>query len=762
MDSLFNWSWPTQDAPPEPTRDRGNRRHAGPQPTPPKDRGEGLGKPSEDRENTLAAAVVVHELPGRVRLRVRWLCVCRDAKALETAISALSGSRRVRLNVYASSILAEYDEGSEFRAELFKLIAGWSPAAAPTEASIAAPAPVSGAAVPNPHRVPLLLSCLATLAVPFLPMPVKVLVTVSNIGGTVLKGLQTLGRRGLKIEVLDAIAVSIAAWQGCYFTANATRTLLKSGEYLDHQNERQTDALLQSLLRPRIERVWIEREGDLIEIEAHCLQIQDLVVLGPGAAVPVDGEVAAGAALIDQSCLTGESIPSRREKGDPVLSGSLVIEGSIKLRATRVGAETTSARINTYVEEAMRRPSEMQRLAERLGDRLVYLTLGLGALLYAATRDPRRVASAFLVDYSCALKLGTPVTFKSAMYRSAKAGILFKGAGVMEALASADTVIFDKTGTLTDGLLEVTDVVPLRGERSEHELLAVVASLEEHTRHPFAEAVVRQAQHAGVGHIGHGDVEYIVAHGLKAGVNGNTLLLGSRHFLEDHEGIDFACCEGEIERLEAEGKTLLHVAEDGAVVGLLALRDSLRPDAAETLSRLRRLGVKQLIMLTGDHPDKAHALALDLDLDQVYARRHPEDKAELIRELAAAGHRIVFVGDGVNDAPGLASAAVSVCMPRGATISRELAGMLLLRDRLSDLAIARELALDAVARVRSNFTLDVWLNSAVLLGASAGLLHPLAASLLHNSATLAIMLRAANPRLPQSLSETPVSTPGGA
>lgn len=688
---------------------------------------------------------LIHELPGRLRFRVAWLPLGAESLELERALASLPGIRSVRVNAYARSVRVEHASGSDSPAAVLDFLAAWKRGERPRLDKVTSAASGEPTQRPdaNPHRGALVASCAAMLAAPLLPLPLRIAVTVVNISGTVLKAVRVLWERGLKIEVLDALAVSIAAGQGCYFTANTTRSLLKLGEYLDHDNERKADSLLESLLRSPGALVWVERDDELQEIAVDDLTVGELVSLGPGSAVPVDGRIETGYALIDVSSLTGESIPLRREVGDALLSGSWVIEGHVKLRAERVGDHTTSARINRYLEEAIKRPSEMQRLADRLGDRLVFVSLALGALLFAVTRDPRRVASVFLVDYACALKLGTPITFKSAMYRGGKAGILFKGAGVVEALAGADTVIFDKTGTLTEGLLEVTDVVSFRPEQPPSGLLALVASLEEHTHHPFADAIVREAQESGLAHIAHGDVEFIVAHGLRGSANGRTLLMGSRHFLEDHEGVDFGAHEDTLAQLALKGKTLLLVAEGGVAVGVLALRDRLRADAADTLNRLRQLGVRNLVLLTGDDADRAGALSEGLDLDRIYAQHHPEEKAAIIRDYAAAGHSVVFVGDGVNDAPGLASAAASVCMPRGAPISRELSGLLLLRDQLSDLIVARQLAMRAVARVRSNFNLDVGINSAVLIAAAGGWLHPLAASLIHNATTLGIMIRAA-------------------
>jgi P-type E1-E2 ATPase len=272
--------------------------------------------------------------------------------------------------------------------------------------------------------------------------------------------------------------------------------------------------------------------------------------------------------------------------------------------------------------------------------------------------------------------------------------------------------------------------------------LALLASMEEHARHPYAEALVKYAENRGYRHVDHGAVEFVIAHGLHTEVNGGKVYVGSRHYLEEHVGISFAAHESLISGRVAEGKTLLYVAEDETLVGLVALRDELREDAIATLASLKASGIEQLVMLTGDSRHKAEALAFRLDIDRVFAEQAPEEKAQVIEALKAAGRKVVFVGDGVNDASALVSAHVGVAMPRGALLSREAADVILLRDHLEGLAQAREFAVRTQELIRSNFHLDVAVNSVLLLAASFGWLPAVAAALLHNGTTLAILIRA--------------------
>lgn len=678
---------------------------------------------------------IAHELPGRIRLNHAQIGHPYFALSeFEAALSALDGVTMVRANPYARSVLVEFDGRDEVRSTLLQRLA-----TLPLQ-TFRHPGKTETARRPDPS--PLIASSLALLSLPLLPGPFKALVTLVSVSPTLVKGVTTLLDRGVKMEVLDALAVSVAASQGGFFTANATHLLIETGEYLETRAEQQAHGLLKQLLKRPPEQAWVERNGNLVRVAAHEISEGERVVVGPGDPIPADGEVEQGTALLDQSALTGESVPSRKESGDSVLAGCVVVEGRVVIRALQVGEQTAAARVGQFIEQALQRPSNSQRLAERLGDRLVYTTFALGGLIFALTQDPQRLASVFLVDYTCALKLGTPLAFIAGMHSAARSGILFRGAQALENLAQADTAVFDKTGTLTHSRFEITDIVPLTQDRSQDELLALVASLEEHTQHPFAEALVNHAHSRHFVHVDHDVVEFIVAHGINTKVNGNPVLVGSRHYLEAHEGIPFEPHEVAIAGLVLEGKTLLYVAEAGVLIGLVALRDEVRADAAPTLGRLKSLGLRQLVMLTGDTVQKAEALASRLDIDQVYADRSPEEKLRLIEALKAAGRKVMFVGDGINDASALVSAHVGVAMTGGALLSREAADVILLDDGLESLVGAREVALRTRDLIRSNFNLDVAVNSALLFAATFGWLPPVAAALLHNGMTLAILARA--------------------
>jgi cation-transporting P-type ATPase C len=373
-----------------------------------------------------------------------------------------------------------------------------------------------------------------------------------------------------------------------------------------------------------------------------------------------------------------------------------------------------------------------------------------GGLTYALTRDLTRLESVFLVDYSCALKLGTPMAFKAGMVRAAAKGVLLRVGGAIEQLAQVDTMAFDKTGTLTHSEMVVTDVVGLGARRLDaDELLALVVSVEEHASHPLAQAIVDAARERDLKHVTHGEVGYLVARGLSAEMDVRRVIIGSRHFLEEHHGISFARHEAVIARLLDEGKTLLYIdasaqgkagAKGLGAMGVVGLRDTLRADAAHTAKRLRTLGIRELVMISGDKRAKAEALAAELGLDAVYAEVAPEEKADIVKRLRAGGRKVAFVGDGING-PALSVAEVGLAMPRGADIARATADILLLDDRVAAVADAREIAAHTMALIKSNFNIAAGANTAVLAGVVGGRLSPVMSAVLHNDTTIGLLLR---------------------
>ena len=681
------------------------------------------------------APQLVHETPTRLRFKLDRLGDPRiDFAWLEAWLESVPGVEAVRINRHACCVVFEYGGAASSRGAILDRLRALRRLRIPAgEAEPTEPAELT----------PMIVSLAVLLLLPFLSPPVRRLVTLVNIGKTLLRGVDTLINRGLKIEVLDAVAIGLSAGRGEHFTANATDFLMELGGYLEKRTERQSDRMLRRLLRPEPGLAWVERSGTLVQVPDDQIQLEERVEVGPGERIPVDGLVLDGNALVNQSSITGEPVPVRKEVMDRVIAGTVIEEGRLRIEARHVGDETTTARISRFIDASLDKPSDTQRMAERLADRRVYITLGTGALVYLLTGDGRRLSSVFLVDYSCALKLGTPLAFRSGIYHAARSGILLKGGEAIEHLAEVDTVVFDKTGTLTHSDIEVSDVLVLDTDRwSRTRLLAVTASIEEHASHPIAEAIVRKAREEKLNHIDHGEVDYLVAHGMTCPVNGDRLLIGSRHFLEEHHGVCFDAFESAIAALQEEGKTLLYVGTEHEAIGLIALRDTLRADATAVLAGLRRLGVKHLVMLTGDHRRRADALARELGIDEVFAEQVPEAKARVLEQLRAEGRRVAFVGDGVNDGPALVAADVGIAMSRGTELARATADVVLLEDRLGLLLDAIDIAQRTMGMVATNYRAATGINTGVMIGAALGWLSPVATAVLHNGTTVGLLVRA--------------------
>ncbi|MDR0563574.1 MAG: heavy metal translocating P-type ATPase [Azoarcus sp.] len=684
----------------------------------------------------------VHQVPGRVRFRYAAVVdLSAEEAALSRHIASLSGVLDVRLAPRACSLAICYSPDITNVPQLQShLLALTLPNEKPSIARAKAPSKSNSAR----SRFGVIGGSLALLlAGAALPASVRLIAATGFALPTLAKGLQDLrDNNGVTSHVLEAAAVGISLLRQDITSASATVFMLGLGEHLEESIVRRSDELLKYLLNPLDKEVWVEREGVEISIPADDVRVGDTVIVGMGAVIPVDGTVLSGEALVNEAAMTGESLPVMKARGNPALSGTHVEEGRLRIYAEHVGVQTAVARIAEYVEHSLAAKSTTQLDAARLADKLVPMILALAGTTYALTGTWQRAAAVLQADYACALKLATPVAFKSIMYKAGKNGILVKGADALERLAEADTFVFDKTGTLTSGTLTVTDSIVFDDTYSAEELICLAASVEEHYFHPMAMAVVEAARVTNGRHFDHKDVEFIVAHGVASIIDGQRVVVGSRHFIEDDEGIDLSACSATVDRLYREGKTLLYIGFGGKLLGVLVLRDTLRPESADVIRRLRKLGVKKIVMLTGDHADRAAQFAKQLGIDEFHADLLPEDKAAVIKTLKEQGARLAFIGDGVNDAPALVGAHVGIAMQKGADVARLTADITLLEDNIARVADARALALTALERVSVNYKLTVGLNTAILAAAALGLLTPVATSVLHNSSTIGILLNA--------------------
>ena len=676
----------------------------------------------------------VHLTSGRVRWRYR--ChpdAPQESKDIALAARNLAGVVDARVNSPIRSLIVEFDERQTDAETLAdKLLALQAPRISQAIGNDRADA--------TPQAVAA--SLLTLIGTPLLPQHLKLPVTLAAATPLLTSALADLRHNGLTSHGLEALAVAISLARQDYLAANTTNFMLALGEDLEDSIARRSEELLKHLINPVSDEVWVERDGSEVLTAAIDVAVGDTVIVATGTVIPIDGTVLGGEASVNEASMTGEGAPVTKTRGDTVLSGTLIEDGRLRIYAEHVGHRTAAARIADYVEQSLLAKSDAQLQASQLADRLVPIVLGLAATTLLLSRDWERTASVLQADYSCALKLATPVAFKSAMYGAGQNGILVKGATALERLAEADTFVFDKTGTLTTGVLDVTDSIALDASFTADDLICLAASVEEHYFHPLAMAVVNAARSTQGRHFEHTEVEFVVAHGVASEVDGKRIVIGSRHFVEDDEAIEVAEHDATIAALYRAGKTLLFIGYDGRLIGLLALKDTLRQNSLETVQRLRALGVKRILMLSGDHRERAAELAEALGLDEFHGELLPDDKARIIEQMSADGARIAFVGDGINDAPALSGAHVGIAMQKGADIARMSADIALLEDDIARVADAKAIANQTMQLIATNYRLAVGLNTAILGAAALGALRPIAAATLHNGSTIAILLNA--------------------
>lgn len=677
------------------------------------------------------AFLIVHETRQRIRLKAPLLSdPAFDEAYLEDYLGAIEEVTSVRVNTRAGSVAVNFTGGEAAKEKILRALESL-----PTE--------VLGEEVEAAYRKDVgdVYRTGAVVLLTFL-LSRRLLPALSWLScfPVIWEGLTTLFRRGLKVEVLDATAIVLSLQRRDYLSANAINFLLTVGEYLQESTERKSHRLLRQLLKPPIEKTRIEKDGQEVEVEVKSLQVGDLIIGHTGELMPVDGTVVAGDAMVNQSAITGEYRPVHLKEGDQVLAGGVVEEGQIKFRAERVGEETTLARMGKFITTAIQRPAPFQRESEVLADKLVPLTFGLGGGVFALTRNLQHTASVFCVDYSCALKLSAPIALRASMYRAASEGVLIRDGRAWEKLSQVTSFVFDKTGTLTERHMRLSEIIPLNGDPPER-ILSLAATAEAPYKHPIAEALCQEAAQRGIELLPNSLAEYIVAHGVSSFIEGNQILVGNRHFLEEDTGIDCRPADAQERDFHRAGKAILYVAQDGQLIGLLALEEVLRPEAPEAITSLKESGVKRIVMLTGDHQETALAIGRKVGIDEIKWGLLPEDKARFVRSLQSEGEKVAFVGDGVNDAPALAYADVGICLREGSSLARETASVLLQKEDLRSLPWAYNFSKQTIRYTRENFYLSTGVNSVILALALGGIISPLLTSILHNSTTVGILLR---------------------
>ncbi|HEY8486542.1 MAG TPA: cation-translocating P-type ATPase [Limnochordales bacterium] len=571
---------------------------------------------------------------------------------------------------------------------------------------------------------------------------------IGAAGFPVFRGvLRAARRRRVTSRTLMTLGVLAAAAVGEWATAAVVVLLMRAGDFIEEFTTERARGAVRSLLArfPRTARVV--RDGAEQLVPAAEVRVGEIVVVRPGEEIPVDGEVVAGQAVVDQAAITGESMPVEVGPGARVFAATLARLGSLRVRATHVGPDTTFARIIRLVEQSDRHRAEVQRLADRFSGYYLPVVLTVAVLTLLVRRDPLAAAAVLVVACSCSFALATPVAVLASIGAAARSGLLIKGGRYLELLAGADVLLIDKTGTLTLGRPQLTDVVAFGGA-TRQEVLELAACAERYSEHPLAEAVRAAAREQGIEVREPEGFEALPGTGVRARLNGHTVAVSrlSPRIALDGQGTTTLAPPALPEqvavtasRLQAQGKTVMMVARDGQVVGLLAAADTLRPEVPQAIRRLRALGVRHMELLTGDNEGVAASVAERLGIGY-RANLVPEAKLQVVQEYQSRGHRVVMVGDGINDAPALARADVGIAMgAAGSDAAIEAAPVALMTDDWNLVPYAIEVARRTLAVVRGNLAFTAVYNLLGLTLASLGFLPPALAAAAQSLPDLGIL-----------------------
>lgn len=575
----------------------------------------------------------------------------------------------------------------------------------------------------------------------FLPAPLRAGIATVRSVKYIVQGVKTLAKRKIEVPVLDATAISVSLIRGDYKTAGAVMFLLSMGEILEEWTHKKSVGDLARSLSLNIDKVWLVTDDTEVQVSVAQIKEGDRIRVHMGAVIPFDGIVMEGEALVNQASLTGESLPVRKAAESPVYAGTVVEEGEITLLVKESTGSSKYEKIMTMIEDSEKLKSSLEGKAEHLADRLVpYTFLGTGLTL-ALTRNTVKALSVLMVDFSCALKLAMPLSVLSAIRESSAHDITVKGGKFLEAVAEADTIVFDKTGTLTKSQPTVVEVIPF-DDRSPDELLRIAACLEEHFPHSMATAVVVEAMKRGLVHEElHTKVEYIVAHGISSTINDKKIIIGSHHFVFEDEGA--VVPEDKKEQFEQlpEQYSHLYMAMDGKLVAVICIEDPLRVETAEVIRELKHLGIHKVVMMTGDSDRIAANIAQKAGVDAYYSEVLPEDKANFVEQEKKAGHKVIMVGDGINDSPALSAADVGIAISEGAEIAREIADVTIAADDLREIITLKKISNALMKRIDRNYKVIVGFNTALILFGVGGVLQPTMSALLHNTSTILISLK---------------------
>ncbi|MGB4439161.1 MAG: cation-translocating P-type ATPase [Sedimentibacter sp.] len=558
-----------------------------------------------------------------------------------------------------------------------------------------------------------------------------------------IKAYQALRMKTFSIELLVTIAVVGALYLKEYNESSIVTFLFLFGAYLEARTLEKTRSSLKSLIEMAPQEATVVRDGKIIEIPVEEVELKDRVIIRSGGKVSVDGIIVSGRATINEAAITGESVPASKKENDRVFSGTIVDNGYIEIIAEKIGDDTTFAKIIELVEEAQESKSKAQRFLDKFANIYTPAIVLMSIAVYIVTRDLHLSITFLVIACPGALVIGAPVSNVAGIGNGAKNGVLIKGGDVMDRFSKVDTLVFDKTGTLTKGKPEVTDI-KLFNNMDENELLKMVAEAETISEHHLGQTIVKEAIKRKISLNNEPEnSEIIKGSGIRATINARVLLIGNKKLM-DSENINISdeVSDYAISR-EKKGNTAILAAVDGEIAGIFSIADQIREDAALALSQMRKNGIKKIVMLTGDNKNTAELVAKELQLDEFYAELLPQNKVEYVKKLKDEGRMVAMAGDGINDAPAIATADIGLAMGEGGTdVSMETADVVLMADKLMQFSHAYSLSKVTMLNMKQNIFIAVAVVFVLLAGVLSGNVHLASGMFIHEASILVVILNA--------------------
>lgn len=691
---------------------------------------------------------VKDEIRGRLRIHLMQKRMsCRQADILEYYLSRLSSVKKVKVYRDTQDAAISYTGN---RAEVIAALQRFSYDHAEVPAQVLEN---SGREMNEEYKEKLINRVVLHAANKlFVPYPIRFAITAVKSVKYIGLGVRTLLKGKIEVPVLDAAAIGVSMIRGDINTAGSVMFLLGIGEIMEEWTHKKSVSDLARSMSLRTEKVWLVSEGNReVLVASDSIQAGDTVRVHMGNVIPFDGVVCGGEAMVNQTSLTGEAQPVRKTEGGYVYAGTVVEEGELSVTVKKTAGSSRYEKIVGMIEESEKLKSSLESKAEHLADRLVPYTLGGTALTWLLTRNATKTLSVLMVDFSCALKLAMPISVLSAIREAGTRSITVKGGKYMEAMADATTIVFDKTGTLTKAKPVVSRIVPFN-DMTENELLRIAACMEEHFPHSMARAVVNAAKDRKLVHEEmHSKVEYIVAHGIATTIEGKRTIIGSYHFvMEDEKCTIPEGAEDCFESLPPE-YSHLYLGIEGKLAAVICVEDPLREEAASVVRGLKDCGIRKVVMMTGDSERTARAIAARVGVDEYYAEVLPEDKASFVEKEKALGHKVIMIGDGINDSLALSSADIGIAISDGAEIAREIADVTIAAEDLSEVVALKELSNALIRRIHRNYRTIVGFNGGLIALGVLGLIQPTTSALLHNMSTLCISLASMRNLLPETV-----------